>query len=480
MTAASALPFLPELVLVCGALALFVVALGDDREGAARLTAGITAGVAVAAAVLCLGQNDVLFSGVYRVDLFSQLLKLVLCAGLALTLALHRRVDDIRQGIRAEYYLLLLVCVLGLCLLVSCIDLVAVVVALELSAFPLYIMVPMRRERAGQIVQMESAIKYIMFGIAANGIMFFGMSYLFGLAGSTSIPVIAARLQPLMDSPLVIAGVVLTCCGLFYKLAVFPFHFWTPDVYQGAANETAGLIASLPKLGATAVLVRIVALVSPASQLLPLLLSVLAVVSMLYGNLIALRQTDLKRLLGFSGIAHAGYTLVGLVALDRAGYAAALYYTIGYLLMILACFVVIAAASNDGINLRLTDLAGLHRRSPILAATLVVGMFALAGIPPFLGFMGKFSLLSAALAKGHLALVVIAVINAALAIYYYLGVVREACFRDPGDLPPIRVSWATRGACVVLMSSIVILGVVPASLFEMLATSLGSVGAALP
>ena len=246
-------------------------------------------------------------------------------------------------------------------MLVSCVDIITLVVALEVSAFPLYFLVAMRREREGQKSQMESAIKYIMFGVAANGVMFFGMSYLFGLTGTTSLTDLLPRLQPVIHSPLAIAGLALTFCGLYYKLAVFPFHFWTPDVYQGASNETAGLVASLPKIGAVAVLVRFVSLASPDNHTVAIMLAILAAGSMFYGNLIALMQKDFKRLLGFSGIAHAGYALIGFVALDQFGYTAALYYIIGYLLMVLACFVVICKVSRDGTNVSIEDLAGLHQ-----------------------------------------------------------------------------------------------------------------------
>ena len=215
---------------------------------------------------------------------------------------------------------------------------------------------------------MESAIKYIMFGVAANGVMFFGMSYLFGLTGTTSLTDLLPRLQPMIHSPLAIAGLALTFCGLYYKLAIFPFHFWTPDVYQGASNETAGLVASLPKIGAVAVLVRFVSLASPDNHTVAIMLAILATGSMFYGNLIALMQKDFKRLLGFSGIAHAGYALIGFVALDQVGYTAALYYIIGYLLMVLACFVVICKVSRDGTNVSIDELAGLHRRSPAAGA----------------------------------------------------------------------------------------------------------------
>jgi NADH-quinone oxidoreductase subunit N len=234
-------------------------------------------------------------------------------------------------------------------------------------------------------------------------------------------------------------------------------------------------VASLPKIGAVAVLIRFVSLASPDNHTVAIMLAILAAASMFYGNLIALVQKDFKRLLGFSGIAHAGYAMVGFVALDQLGYAAALYYIVGYLLMVLACFVVICKVSRDGTNVSIDELAGLHRRSPLLAVTLVVGVFALAGIPPFVGFMGKLSLLTAALEKGHLYLVIIAMVNAAIAVYYYLSVVREAVFRDPGDRPPIHLNWSTRALCVLLIGGILALGVVPARVLDTLSTSVACV-----
>jgi NADH-quinone oxidoreductase subunit N len=223
-----------------------------------------------------------------------------------------------------------------------------------------------------------------------------------------------------------------------------------------------------------AVLVRFVSLATPDNHTVAIMLALLATCSMFYGNLIALMQKDFKRLLGFSGIAHAGYALIGFVALDQFGYTAALYYIIGYLLMVLACFVVICKVSTDGTNVAIEDLAGLHHRSPLLALTLIVGVFALAGIPPFVGFMGKLSLLSAALNKGHIFLVVIAVINAAIAVYYYLYVVREAIFRDPGNRPPIRLDWPTRALCMLLIGGILALGVAPARVLDTLSTSVAA------
>jgi len=470
--------FLPELVLLAGALGLFVVTLGASQQKLARIVALLVAFATIAAAALALGQRADLFSGAYRVDQFSQLLKLVLAFGFACILFLSGELPDIRGEVKPEYYLFLTLSITGLVMLVSCVDLISLVVALELSSFPLYLLVPMRREREDQKSQMESAIKYVMFGVAANGIMFFGLSYLYGLTGTTHLPEMVAILQPVVHSPLAIVGLVMAFCGLYYKLAVFPFHFWTPDVYQGASNETASLIASLPKVGAVAVLVRFVSLATPDNRTVALLLTFLAVASMFYGNLIALVQKDLKRLLGFSAIAHAGYALIGFVALNVAGYTAALYYITGYLLMILACFVVICRVSRDGTNVAIEELAGLHRRSPLLALTLLVGLFALASIPPFVGFMAKLSLLTAALAQGHLVLVIVAVVNSVIAIYYYLQVIRQAVFGEVNPAAaagPIVLTWPTRILCVVLIAGIVALGVAHGLVIDTISHSLAFV-----
>lgn len=463
------LAFLPESVLLLGAAILFAVTLSPAGAAAARRVATAAALLAVLAAVAGFGRDAVLFSGAYRVDAFSQALKLVLTGGFAALVVLSRPLPDVREETRPEYWLFLNLSVTGLVLLVSSVDVITLVVALELSSFPLYVLVALRRERAGQRTQMESAIKYLMFGVAANGVMLFGLSYLYGLTGTTSLPLMAERLAPVMHTPLALAGLALAFAGVYYKLAVFPFHFWTPDVYQGAANETAALIASLPKLGAVAVLVRFASLATPDQPAVALMLSGLAIASMLYGNLLALGQRDLKRLLGFSGIAHAGYVLVGFVALDDPGFAAALYYVSGYLAMVLACFVVIARVSRDGENLAISDLAGLHRRSPLLALTLLVALFGLAGLPPFVGFMGKVSLLTAAFARGHVVLVVVTMANAAIAIYYYLRVVREAVFGESAAAEPVTLSAGTRTLCVVLTLVIVLLGVLPGPWMDALA-----------
>lgn len=466
------LNFLPELAVLAGALALFVISLGDCRNREAWLASLGTAVAIIVAAALTLDRQAMLFNDAYRVDAFSQLLKMIFGAGYLFALLAGGPHHDIREKIRPEYFLLLACSVAGLVVLVSCVELITLVIALELSSFPLFLMIPMRRERHGQRAQMEAAVKYIMYGIAATGLMFFGLSYLFGLTGTLHLQDMLPRLQPHFGQPIAIAGMALALCGLFYKMAVVPFHFWSPDAYEGASNETAGFIATLPKIGAIAVLVRLVSMITPGHETLAMLLAVLAAASMFYGNLIALAQKDIKRMLGLSAIAHAGYALVGFVTLDAAGFAAALYYIIAYLIMVLACFTVIVRVSQDGANVAIEDLAGLHKRAPLLAATLAVGIFGLAGLPPFAGFMGKLAILKSALDKGHLALVIVVVVNTAIAIYYYLQVVREAYFRDPEDRPAVAIDLPTRALCVVLIAATVALGVAPGRLLDRLSASL--------
>jgi NADH-quinone oxidoreductase subunit N len=407
-----------------------------------------------------------LFYDAYQVDFFSQLIKVVLAAGLAVVLLFGRELKGVAQEVRAEYYIFLLLSTLGLMMLVSSVELLTLFIALELSSYSLYLLVPMRDDRAGTRFQMEAAVKYILFGVVATGLMLFGMSYLFGLTGTTYLVELLPALQGLMGQPAAIVGLGLVLCGFFYKLAVFPFHFWVPDVYQGASNETTAFIASVPKIAAVAMLIRFATLISGDGQLLVNLLIVLSVLSMFYGNLVALVQKDIKRMLGFSGIAHAGYVLLGILTLQEAGYATALYYITGYLLMNLACFLVICKVSQSGENLLIDDLSGLYQRAPLLALTLAVGMFALAGIPPFVGFMGKFMLLANALNEGYLALVILAAINTAISIYYYLSVVRVAYTANPEGHPAVNVDGLTKVVSLALVLVILAMGILPTTVLE--------------
>jgi NADH-quinone oxidoreductase subunit N len=453
--------FLPELTLLGAALVIFLVGLGKTDADKMK-TIAICLGTAVFAATLfSFRQNGSLFYDAYKIDLYSQVFKTLIAGAMVVVLILGRKLKDIQKTVHPEYYLFLFISVLGLMMLVSSVELLAIFVAMELSSFAVYIMVPMRNDTGNYHFQMEAGIKYLLFGVTATGFMLFGMSYMFGLTGSTQLAVVMEKLSHIYNQPAAIVAIMMVLAGFFYKLALFPFHFWVPDVYEGASNETTAFIASVPKLAAVALLIRLISMVNGEGQIIVNILMVCAVLSMFYGNLSALVQTDIKRMLGFSGIAHAGFVLLGILTFQISGYANALYYIIGYVVMNLACFLVICSVSSNGENVQIKDLSGLHKRSPLLALTLAVAIFALAGIPPFVGFMGKFMLLAGALKQGYLLLVILAAINTAIAIFYYLSVVRVTFCGDPDNNDSIVSGLFTNMTSIVLLLIIVIMGVAP-------------------
>lgn len=456
--------FAPELFMLLGCLLVFFFALSENSTKNARQTSIVIGACAILLSWSCLGKTGDLFLGAYRIDQFSQLFKLLISIGLTAVLIFGGELKDIRDTVKPEYYLFMLISTLGLMMLVSCVELISLFVALELSSFALYIMVPMRDDGEGRRSQMESAIKYMLYGVMATGVMLFGISYLFGLTGTTYINEILLKLPAKMNEPAAMVGVGMFMCGLFFKLAVFPFHFWVPDVYQGAANETTSFIASVPKLGAVAILIRVAMMAAPDGKGVVDLMIVLAVCSMFYGNLSALVQKDIKRMLGFSGIAHAGFVLLGLLTMQHSGYASSIFYIIGYLVMNLACFLVICKISKQGENVEIQDLCGLHKRSPLLAFTLATGMLALAGMPPFVGFIGKFMLLAGALKADHLYLVILAAMNTAIAIYYYLSVVKVTYCEEPSDTSVLEIDRGTQIVSFVLIIAIIVMGVVPSEI----------------
>lgn len=471
---------LPELIIITAATAFFALSLLKKIDFAQAKNAAIFFGImAIIGTLINFDYQETLFLGSYEVDHYSQLFKLMISFGLTVVLIFGQDLKDIEDSIRPEYYLFLFLSALGLMMLVSSIELITIFVSLELSSFALYLLVPMRSDQQGVRMQMEAGIKYILFGVMATGFMLFGMSYIFGLTGSTYLSEIVTGLQT-APQPAALFAVIMVLGGFFFKLAVFPMHFWVPDIYEGASNETTGFIATVPKLGAVALLIRIVSLASGQTQFLIYLLMILALLSMFYGNLSALVQKDVKRLLGFSGISHAGFILLGLLTMDKSGYAVAIYYISGYVIMNLACFLVLCNVSEKGENLQIEDLKGLHKRQPVLAFILATGLFALAGIPPFVGFMGKFMLLTGALQAGamskpYLLLVILAAVNTGIAIYYYLSVVRVTYTTDPEDKPDVQVDGFTQTVGVFLVLLIIMLGAMPAKLIAIADTAVKSI-----
>lgn len=436
--------FLPELALLASGLFIFFMGLGKSEIAVIKNIATTLGAIIFATALFTVSQEGELFFKSYRVDLFSQTFKVLIAGALFVVLLFSNKMEGIRGELHAEYYLFLFMSVLGLMMLVSSVELLAIFVSLELSSFAVYIMVPMRDDTGKFRFQMEAGAKYLLFGVMATGFMLYGMSYLFGLTGSTYLVDIVSILPQLYTTPAAIVAMAFILAGFFYKLAIFPFHFWVPDVYEGATNETTSFIATVPKLAAVALLLRFITMMDEGGNMIINVLMVCSILSMFYGNLSALVQKDIKRMLGFSGIAHAGFVLLGLLVFHTTGYAHALYYIAGYVVMNLACFLVVCSVATNGENVAIEDLTGLYKRSPLLALTLLIGLFALAGIPPFVGFMGKFFLLVDALKQDYILLVTLAAINTAIAIYYYLSVVRIAFCTGEEDLKPLTTTVSTK------------------------------------
>jgi len=422
------------------------------------------AGLGVALTLATVRLEGSLVYGAYRVDLFSQVFKGLLSMGFFLIVSLCSNLNGIREERHSEFYLLLTTCTLGMMLLVSSQELLTMYVSLELTSYSLYALVPMR-SGAGQ--QMEAGIKYFLIGIATSALMLFGMASLFAATQTTLISELSLKLPGLLNTPMASIGLLLTLCGFFFKLALFPFHVWAPSVYQGAANQATAFVATTTKVIAMAMLARLVSMSDGNTSLAHVLIA-LAIISMTYGNLVALVQKDFKRLLAYSAIAHAGYALIGILSMNPTGYAAAVFYAVAYLAMTFTCFLVVVKVASDGRDIAIIQLAGLHHRSPLLAMALLGAVFSLGGIPPTIGFTGKFLVFTAAMQRGYFLLVLIAMINVVVSLYYYIQVVKAAFLLKPEEeLPPINLSAPTTILAALMIVVIVAGGIFPRYLFQL-------------
>ena len=468
--------FLPELSLITMALVLFFMTL---TTWSFRRIHGLTlfmAAITVVCAVASWGQSGTLFFGAYRVDFFSQLFKIFITMGLFVVLVMGEGLKGIEVKLKPEYLLFVTLSTAGLVLLTSAVELITIFISLEVSSFALYVMIPFRKADGRHREQMEAGIKYVLFGALSSGISLFGMSYVFGIAHTTYLSQLAIVVPGLLTTtPMLIVGLVMMLAGFFFKLAMFPMHFWAPDVYQGSANETAGFVATIPKAGAVALLIRFVSLAKGDTLGdFSWILAVFAVFSMTIGNLSALVQEDVKRILAYSSIAHAGYVMVALLCINTLGLSAAIYYIAGYMIMNLACFYVVYHVGSEGENVSLSDLSGLYKRSPLLALVLAVGAFGMAGIPPTVGFFGKFFVFTAAIQKSLYALVIITVINAGISAFYYLKLVRAAYtpVTNPGEALPMGKPASLLG--MALMAAILLVGIFPQFFMEVAEKAVGT------
>ena len=458
--------FSPEFYfLMMGAVFMGLSMTRRVRPEQVYFIALILASIGVGICLACVRLVGDLFLGTYRIDLFSQVFKVMLSMGLFLVVCLCTELDGIEERHHPEFYFLLTVCTLSMMMLVSSVHLLTIFVALELSSYSLYTLVFLRKGREQGI---DAGVKYFLIGASATAMMFFGLALLYGSIQSVYLVEIIKILPNVINRPMVIVALILLLSGFFFKLAVFPFHSWAPDVYEGAANQVTTYIATVSKVAAIAILMRIVALSGAGSAYLVHILVTLSIVSMTIGNLAAVVQKDLKRLLAYSSIAHAGYVLIGILSMNPEGYAAAVFYALSLLMMKFTCFLVVVKVADDGKNLDIEHLAGLHRRSPILAMALMLSLFGLAGIPPTIGFTSKLLIFTAAMQKGYFTLVLIAMINVLISLYYYLLVVRAAYLLEPvKEMPDLKVPFSIKVLAGLLIFGMVAGGIFPNQIIEL-------------
>jgi len=453
--------FTPEAVVLLGALVAFVLTVvGVPYRTSWRVCVVLAAAGLAASLAWVRADGEPFFPGIYRVDAFSQVLKVGVTAGLFLSVLVAGNPGSVREQSRVEFPMFLFFSALGMMMMVSATELITLYVALELSAYGLYIIAALhKRQREGS----EAAAKYVLYGAASSAVTLFGISLLFGAAGTTLLAEIAST----PPTPMMVVGVLLALAGVLFKLAVFPFHAWAPDTYQGAPHEAVTFIGTASKVAAVGVLARLLLLATPATDGLTTTVLVLCVASMTIGNLAAIVQNDIKRVLAYSTVAQAGYILIGLACFTEQGLAASIFYALIYVPIVFCAFLVVCVLGSDGSNPDKSGIAGLYKRSPLLAVTLLVGMFGLAGIPPTSGFLGKWFLFLAAVERDLLWLVVVGAINATVSLYYYLRIIKEAYLTPPADDAPVPVSPATKVAAVLGIALVLVLGVYPTPLWEL-------------
>ena len=420
-------------LLVVACAALLAEAFFGKRSPDASFYCALAGGALVLAQVALRQGVDTVsaFGGTFRIDPVANVLKTFILVLVLLSFVYAREFFARRGTPHGEHYPLALFATLGMLLLVSSNNLLMVYLGLELLSLSLYALVALQRD---SVVASEAAMKYFVLGALASGMLLYGMSILFGITGTLDLGQLMARTS-LAESQQVLAvfGLVFLLVGISFKLGVVPFHMWVPDVYQGAATPVTQFIGTAPKIAAFAMALRLLAdgLGGLSAQWAGML-TILAVLSMGIGNVLAIAQTNLKRMLAYSTIAHMGYLLLGLLSASAAGYAASMFYVSVYALMSLGAFgAVIMLADRNTESDQLADLSGLAKRSPWMALVVLVLMFSMAGVPPFAGFWAKWFVLKEVVQSGHVILAAVAVLFSLVGAYYYLRVVKIMYFDEP-------------------------------------------------
>lgn len=455
----------PSLILLATATAVLLLDLlpPPDRKGHLAVVSLLGVVAALLSVTWLWGSELHAFRDMVVLDTHALFLHLVICYGTGLVILLS---PDylVRQGAeRGEYYALVLFATVGMLLMTSAGDLMIVFLALELMSLSLYVLAGFFRS---SLASGEAALKYFLLGSFASAFFVYGLALVFGAQGTTNL----RRLAETPPGSLALCGFALLLVGFGFKIASVPFHMWAPDVYQGAPTSVTALIATGAKAAAFAALIRVLLTAfRPAEAQWTILMGCLAALTMTLGNVVAVAQSNLKRMLAYSSVAHVGYMLVGIAAGGAFGIGAVLFYLLVYTFTTAGAFGVIALLErNAGAGVQLSDYAGMSRRHPVLALALTLFLLSLIGIPPLAGFVGKVYLFGAAVRAGYIGLAVLSVLNSALAAYYYLRLIVYMYMREPDDSPePVGHSFAGALALAVSAIGIVTLGIVPAPFIDL-------------
>ena len=461
---------LPEIFILCMAMVILIADLflkKNNRMAIYGLAQSTLLGAAYITFTTHAPSVTYAFTGTFVDDAMSDVLKLMIYLGTSLILLYSRQYIQLRGMFRGEFYALVLFSVVGMMIMVSGQNMLTLYVGLELLSLSLYALVALDRDNAKAT---EAAMKYFVLGALASGMLLYGMSMVYGMTGSLNIVDINnALMNESKIHAVLVLGLVFIVAGLAFKLGAVPFQMWVPDVYEGSPTAVTLLISSVPKLAAFAFIIRMLV------QALPTLvvdwqqmLVIMAVLSIVIGNITAIAQTNLKRMLAYSTISHVGFILYGLMSASMNGFVYAMFYVVSYVLMTLAGFGIILLLSRKGFEAdQLDDLKGLNQRSPWHAFLMLIVMFSMAGVPPTLGFYAKFSVLQAALEAGYLWLVVFAVLMAVIGAFYYLRIIKLMYFDEPLDHSPIVAPLDMRVVLGVNALALLVIGMMPQSLMEL-------------
>ena len=462
----------PELFLTAAGLLILAISVFFDKAKEeflaflAILATGVTIGL-VAFISGYPGREKPILAGMFVVDNFAIFFKVLMLVSIILTALASVRFVGNAPYPGGEYYALLLFTGVGMLFMVSGNNLISIYVALELMALSSYVLAGYFK---GEIKSTEAALKYFVLGAFSSGILLYGLSLVYGVAGEMGLPELAKLLAGTEKSNLLLVGILLILAGLLFKIAAVPFHVWVPDVYEGAPTPVTAFFAVGPKLAAYAILARIFYVAFPKFHAdWGLIVAIVAATTMVVGNVAALLQSNVKRMLAYSSIAHAGYALLGVIGFrNDFGMWGILVYLFAYTFMNFGVFALVVFLETKGYAAEsVSDFNGLAKRNMMAAVVMLVFLLSLAGIPPTAGFIGKYYLFTAAMKAGYAWLAVLAVLMSALSLFYYFRIA-AAMFFSEGEGAPLKSSYALTTAVLICAAATVIVGVAPQPVVEML------------